>query len=249
MPNTIIGRKIIHLESVDSTNNYTANVFKEGTIEHGTVILADIQTNGRGQRGNTWQSGAFENITMSIAFDPYLCKINNLISLNHITSIALLRMISSYCANVKIKWPNDILVNENKIAGILIESQFSGNKMQSVIGIGINVNQVNFDNSKTTSINKELNKKLNIKSLVFEFISFFNQTLNEYQQQGEKSIHQYFDNHLWLKNQDSEFIKDGEVFQGTIKNTDITGQIIIAIDGNLTTFKNGEIKYSKRLEH
>lgn len=144
MHNAMIGQKIVHLESVDSTNNYTANVFKDGSIEHGTVILADIQTNGRGQRGNTWQSDAFDNITMSIAFDPNLCKINNLISLNHITSIALFNFISSYCDNVKIKWPNDILVNENKIAGILIESQFSGNKMQSVIGIGLNVNQVDF---------------------------------------------------------------------------------------------------------
>lgn len=247
MPNTIIGRKIVHLESVDSTNNYAANVFKEGRVEHGTVILADIQTNGRGQRGNTWQSGAFENITMSIAFDPDLCKINNLVSLNHITSIALFHMISSYCTNVKIKWPNDILVNENKIAGILIESQFSGNKMHSVIGIGVNVNQLEFDNNKTTSINKELNKRINIKSLVFEFISFFNQTLKEYQQKGENSIHAYFDKQLWLKNQETKFVKENDIFKGTIKYTDMNGQVVIDTGGTLSTFKNGEIKYSKRL--
>lgn len=248
MPNATIGQKIVHLESVDSTNNYTANVFKEGSIEHGTVILADIQTNGRGQRGNTWQSGAFENITMSIAIDPNLCKINNLISLNHITSIALFKIISSYCENVKIKWPNDILVNQNKIAGILIESQFSGNKMHSVIGIGLNVNQTDFENSKSTSLFIETQKTMNIKSLVFEFISFFNETLVEFQKQGEKNIHYFFDSHLWLRNKESKFIKNDKAFHGIIKETDLTGQINIEVNGSIQSFKNGEIKYAQRLE-
>jgi BirA family biotin operon repressor/biotin-[acetyl-CoA-carboxylase] ligase len=247
MPNTTIGQKIVHLESVDSTNNYAAIVFKEGRIEHGTVIMADIQTNGRGQRGNTWQSGAFENLTMSIAIDPNLCKINNLISLNHITSIALFKIVSSYCKNVKIKWPNDIVVGENKIAGILIESQFSGNKMQSIVGIGLNVNQTEFENSKSTSLSAESNKNLNIKYLLFEYISFFNETLREFQQLGENHIHLFFDNHLWLKEVESKFIRNDEVFNGVIINTDKTGQINIDVNGDLKSYKNGEIKYAKRL--
>jgi len=247
MPNTTIGQKIIHLESVDSTNNYAANVFKQGHIEHGTVILADIQTNGRGQRGNTWQSGAFENLTMSITIDPNLCKINNLISLNHITSIALFKIVSSYCKNVKIKWPNDIVVGENKIAGILIESQFSGNRMQSIVGIGLNVNQTDFENGKTTSLSKETSKTLNIKALVFEYISSFNETLKEYQIQGENHIHHFFDNSLWLKGIPSKFIWNDKIFEGIIKNTDKTGQIYIDIQGDTHSFKNGEIKYVQRL--
>lgn len=247
MPNATIGQKIVHLESVDSTNNYAANVFKDGSIEHGTVILADIQTNGRGQRGNTWQSDAFENLTMSIAIDPNLCKINNLISLNHITSVALFKIVSSYCKNVKIKWPNDIVVGENKIAGILIESQFSGNKMLSIVGIGLNVNQTDFENGKTTSLSIEASKNINLKALVFEYISHFNEVLNEYQKQGENHIHQFFDNYLWLKGISSKFIWNDKVFEGIIKNTDKTGQINIDIQGDTHSFKNGEIKYVQRL--
>lgn len=248
MPNATIGQKIVHLESVDSTNNYAANVFKDGSIEHGTVILADIQTNGRGQRGNTWQSGAFENLTISIAIDPNLRKINNLISLNHITSIALFKIVSSYCKNVKIKWPNDIVVRENKIAGILIENQFSGNKMQSIIGIGLNVNQIDFDNDKSTSLFKESGKKLNIKSLLFEYISFFNEVLIEYQKHAEHQIHKIFDDLLWLKDKESSFIRKGEVFNGVIKNTDMTGQIEIEAKGSLRSYRNGEIIYIDRLK-
>ncbi|PHR47394.1 MAG: biotin--[acetyl-CoA-carboxylase] ligase [Fluviicola sp.] len=247
MSNTTIGQKIVHLESVDSTNNYAANVFKEGRIDHGTVILADIQTNGRGQRGNTWQSDAFENLTMSIAIDPNLCKINNLISLNHITTIALYQLIKKYCQHVKIKWPNDILVNQNKIAGILIESQFSGNKMYSIIGVGLNVNQTYFESSKSTSLSIETNKNLNIKSLLFEYISFFNESLDEYLKHGEKHVHNLFDQQLWFKGTETQFIFNDKIFNGIIKNTDTNGQIRIEVDGALRLFKNGEIKYIQRL--
>jgi BirA family biotin operon repressor/biotin-[acetyl-CoA-carboxylase] ligase len=120
--------------------------------------------------------------------------------------------------------------------------------MHSVIGIGLNVNQVDFENNKSTSLYKETNKKLNIKSLVFEYISFFNQTMNDFQKQGEKNIHHIFDNHLWLKGEESRFIRDNETFTGIITDTDITGQINIEVDGALQSYKNGEIKFANRLE-
>lgn len=83
--------------------------------------------------------------------------------------------------------------------------------------------------------------------MTFEFISFFNQTLNEFHKQGEKNIHNSFDSHLWLKNEESRFIKNNETFTGVIKNTDLTGQINIDVNGHIKSFNNGEIKYAERL--
>src|SRR5690554_3889162 len=137
MQKALVGQKIIFLEHVDSTNNYTAKVFKSGAISSGTVIMTDIQTNGRGQREKAWQSDAFANLLVSIAADINLWGIRNLISLNHIVALSLQRFLSKYTSEVKIKWPNDIMIKGKKVAGILIETQVTSTQRKSVIGFGV----------------------------------------------------------------------------------------------------------------
>ncbi|MEX1191013.1 MAG: biotin--[acetyl-CoA-carboxylase] ligase [Brumimicrobium sp.] len=243
MQKAFIGHKIIHLESVDSTNNYTAKVFKSGTVDSGTVIMADIQTNGRGQRGNMWQSGAFKNITMSIAASPKLWQLNNLVTLNHITALALYEFISKHVRNTKIKWPNDIIVNDLKIGGILIESQYSGESLQSIIGIGINVNQSIFNQLKATSLFNETGKHFEPKHLVFEFINAFNKTVDRFQQKGASYILNQYNDLLWLKEKQSRFESEGYVFKGVIKETDLNGNLRMLVEDQIKSFRNGEISY------
>ena len=109
-----IGQKIIHLDSVDSTNNYVANLINEGKIEHGTVVLADAQLEGRGQRNARWSVNAGENLTFTVFMDNVNLSVARQFFLNRLVSLCLVRFLCKLGLSPKIKWPNDIFVGGKK---------------------------------------------------------------------------------------------------------------------------------------
>ena len=131
-----IFHEIRRFESLDSTNQYALTLSE--TLLDGTVILADYQTAGRGTVGRTWISNKAENLLFSLVLKQSESFNDPLLS--HKTALSIQRALSSYNLSVSIKWPNDILVDAQKIAGILIER----NTDCAVVGIGLNVNQVDF---------------------------------------------------------------------------------------------------------
>jgi len=146
--------EIIVLQSVDSTNNYAASLLKLSEVVEGTVVLAYHQTNGRGQRGNSWSSNPGQNLLCSIILRPHFLKPADQFGLIQMVSVALVNYLKSEGVEADIKWPNDILVNEQKIAGILIENILRGNQIEcTIVGIGLNMNQQIFASEwKATSI-------------------------------------------------------------------------------------------------
>lgn len=134
----------IQLESIRSTNTYLAQN-AEGAV-HGTVVYADCQTAGRGQRGNSWESADFKNITMSMLLRPANVKPSCQFWLSEAVALAVVHTLDRYIDNgVSIKWPNDIYWNDRKICGILVEHSLSGGKIDHTIaGIGLNINQEKF---------------------------------------------------------------------------------------------------------
>lgn len=145
-------------DELDSTSNYVAKLLEEGTYEAGAVILAHFQTEGRGMRGNAWQSARGENLTFSFAIpSPYL-NVHNGFLLSKAVSVGLVQALRSYLGDeVVIKWPNDIWVHGAKLAGILIETKYVASQSWSMVGIGINVNQQHFPQGlQATSIRAEL---------------------------------------------------------------------------------------------
>lgn len=246
MSKPILGHKIIHLERIDSTNNYTAKVFKSGDIDSGTVIMADIQTNGRGQRNNNWQSAPFENITMSFPLVLENFKNIPLIGLNYAVGLALKEFLSNYTKNISLKWPNDVMVNDKKIAGILIESFYTGGHLKSsIIGIGVNINQSNFNFPKSTSLAIETGKTFQPKLIVFELIKSLNCHLEQLEKGEYMNLKNEFDTALWKRGVQRSFkdLKKDDFFEGTIISTDLNGDLIIDINGKEETFKNGTIDY------
>ena len=137
METLFIGKSLLFLHEVESTNTYAMNLLRNVNPIEGTLVYTDFQTNGKGQRGATWTSEIGQNITASVILKPrflgydktfYLSKISALAVYDVLTEIL---PISQY--DIKIKWPNDILVNKKKIAGILIENQFNGNYLTSCV--------------------------------------------------------------------------------------------------------------------
>ncbi len=118
-----IGQKIIHLESVDSTNNYVANLIQRKEITHGTVIMADEQFAGKGQRGAEWHVNPGKNLTFSFLLENINLSISQQFFLTQVVSVSLVNLLKKLKLTAQIKWPNDIYINRNKIAGVLIENQ------------------------------------------------------------------------------------------------------------------------------
>jgi BirA family biotin operon repressor/biotin-[acetyl-CoA-carboxylase] ligase len=145
-----IGRNLIFLPNVDSTNSYAMQLLKNVKPKEGTVVYAGTQTQGRGQRSRVWESEPGRNITMSVILFPSFLELKNQRFLYQMAALACYDTIAAILDkgqfDIKIKWPNDILVNSKKVCGILIENNLIENKLlSSVIGIGINVNQKKFE--------------------------------------------------------------------------------------------------------
>ena len=157
--NNAIGCKIIHMDEVDSTNSYAKELAIAGA-SHGTAIIAQRQTQGRGRNGNEWNSSSNDGLWFSLILRPDFGKADiNLITL--LMAVSVVEAIYAYSATkIKcgIKWPNDIILDNKKVCGILCEANFHGNKPQFVIaGIGININQEDFQKEL---VNKAISLKM-----------------------------------------------------------------------------------------
>lgn len=141
----MIGSIIVHLDRVDSSNNYAAMELLTKSLKEGTVFAANCQDAGRGQGNAVWESIPGLNLTLSIVLYPVQLEIARQFSLSQAVSLGVADFLSQFVGGVSVKWPNDIYVYDKKIAGILIETAISNGKFSNaIIGIGININQEDF---------------------------------------------------------------------------------------------------------
>ena len=150
----ITGSRLHFFEELASTNSYALKLLQGPQPEEGTVIQTHFQTKGKGQSNTQWQVQAGQNLTLSVIYYPSFLSISHLFYLSKACSLAVFHTIHTFLKEspLAIKWPNDILLSKQKIAGILIENQLMGNAIGStVVGIGINVNQLDFPKNFTTS--------------------------------------------------------------------------------------------------
>ena len=140
--------KLIKLNAIDSTNDFLKNLSRNEILENFTTVVAQSQTKGKGQMGSTWSSESGKNLIMSVLVKDLLIGIDEIFHLNVAVSLAVIQVLEELnVPNISIKWPNDIMSENKKIAGILIENSFkSDNRIESIIGIGLNVNQKDFSN-------------------------------------------------------------------------------------------------------
>ncbi|MCD8388468.1 MAG: biotin--[acetyl-CoA-carboxylase] ligase [Bacteroidales bacterium] len=136
---------IVYVDQAESTNSLLAASAKK--FEHGTAIAAHSQTSGRGQRGNHWEAEPGKNLTFSVLLRPSTIMASHQFELLQLMAISVVKVLRNQLSTneVCIKWPNDIYYRDKKICGILIENSLSGALIdQSIVGIGLNVNQEKF---------------------------------------------------------------------------------------------------------
>ena len=234
---------VIWLDSIDSTNSEALRRLPE--LSGGTVLAAREQTAGRGQRGNTWFSALGENLTFSIVLKDLPLKAPEAVRLNYMTSVAVASYLESHGVEAAIKWPNDIYVGDRKICGILISNTVSGTLLKdSVAGIGINLNQVEFPDwiPNPTSLKLITQNNYVIED---ELPLAVDEILAEYDAIGEQTAPEYL-RRLYLKDTPHQFTDatSGNMFNGVITGVLQDGRLEVrTADGYFSYFAFKEIIY------
>lgn len=233
----------LYLPSCHSTNTYANDYVKENKIVYGWTVYTFDQTKGRGQQGNVWESEANKNLTFSMVFKPEFLNPQDQFQLNMAVSLAIVHFLSDLGLKAEIKWPNDIFVNDRKIAGILIENQLRGKLFKAaIVGIGLNVNQQLFKTQGATSIFLQNGKEFDlvqslgyIQTILFSYVERLRTDI--------EWIKKEYHSKLYLRNKPSVFKFGNDSFVGSIKGVDESGLLQIQTENGLLSFGLKEIKF------
>lgn len=212
-----------------------------------TVIYAQNQTDGKGQMGSKWETNTSDNLTFSVFVDSSFLKLKNHFYLNCAVSISVFRVLQRLMVpQLSVKWPNDILSGHQKMSGILIENSLKSSlETKSIIGVGLNVNQLEFDPLfKATSLKAILGQNFNLEELLISLVAELQKQFELLKNGQFDELHDTYEKHLFRKNKPSTFKNaEGELFSGFIKNVTPTGELQVLVeDAILKEFKLKEVK-------
>lgn len=163
--------KLIKLDAIDSTNDFLKQMSRSEVIDNFTIVSAKNQLKGKGQMGAIWESEAGKNLTISILIKDLIRDVSEIYNLNIAVALGILSVLKSYeILNLSVKWPNDIMAENCKIGGVLIENVIKHDKkIESVVGIGLNVNQVDFSQlQNATSMCSILGLEFDLNTIIFK---------------------------------------------------------------------------------
>ncbi|MFT4659815.1 MAG: BirA family biotin operon repressor/biotin-[acetyl-CoA-carboxylase] ligase [Patiriisocius sp.] len=244
MNTLFVGQNRIFFDHIDSTNKYLANHEKLTDFPEGTAVIADYQSAGKGQRDRVWHSNAGANVTLSVLLRPKFLKAQDYFILNKGVTLAVLNTIEHFVKDpVSIKWPNDTLVNNKKIAGLLVELNWRAHHCQNaIIGLGLNVNQTNFNKLPNATSLKLLMGELKVEEvyeIFFKNLEFQYLQIRKMQWNG---IILAYNERLWGRGEEISFTYQNEIKQATLIGVGNDGLLKLRVDNKEQAFANGEIE-------
>lgn len=241
------GKNTIHLAKVISTNSYTAELLSNSEpLAEGSVIMADFQSGGRGQNGAVWESNPELNLLLSVYYRPQFLKIEDQFLLSIAISLAICEFIEKYASNVQVKWPNDIYVGNQKIAGILIENSIQQHVIKnSIIGIGININQIEFSENapNACSLLQLTGKKYDRELLLEELCDAIEEQYEWIRNSPKLTIQNAYLKKLFRFQQEAHFVIDEIAQTAKIVGIDDFGRLGVQLKEHIRYFNNKEISY------
>lgn len=241
--------QLIKLDATDSTNAYLRRLLSSSIPDNYTVVSAKRQTSGRGQMGTHWESETGKNLTFSLLRRDFDIPANEGFTLNICVSLAVYNVLNRIqIPDLSIKWPNDILSGTSKICGILIENQIQGTKIStSIIGIGLNVNQTNFENLQdASSIRLLLGKAFDLDMLLVQIVDEMKKVFLDLDKDEMADAHLWntYESVLFKKGSRMPFENtNGERFVGSIQGVSKDGKLLIALENTvLKPFNLKEVK-------
>ncbi|MFC2118936.1 biotin--[acetyl-CoA-carboxylase] ligase [Bacteroidota bacterium] len=238
--------RVYKVKSIDSTNNYAQKLIDDKAINEQIVVITQNQTQGKGYGRNSWESQSGMNLTLSYVFFPLYLKAEEQFIISKAISLGIKDFIELFVEDAKIKWPNDIYVSDNKIAGILIENTVCGDNItNSISGIGININQMDFHSDLQNPISLKLITGIEYKlEDCFELLNDIIE--NRYLQLTEnpKKINSDYIKALYRYKEFCPYKSHNNWFNGRIVDIDIFGRIIIEKEsGEKSFFGYKELEY------
>ena len=222
---------IYHLDITSSTNDDA----RDEKYREGDVVWADFQTAGRGQRGHEWHSRKGENLTFSVILEPTFVPIAEQFSVSEVVALSLVDMLAEYGIDAKIKWTNDIYVGDRKLVGILIEHSLAATTLRrTIVGIGININQTEFDSAipNPVSMAQLLGRKLNSEEVLQRFLAHLQRNYNSLREMQnakckmQNVLHERYNILLYRLNEWRTYaLPTGERFQAAIRGTEPSGAL------------------------
>lgn len=238
---------LIKLDATYSTNDYLKQLSSIEVVENFTVVNTKSQTNGKGQMGAIWKSESGKNLTFSILIKQVLFNSNEIFDLNVAVAISIIQVLETLkITELAIKWPNDILSGNTKIGGVLIENSFKHDKsIESIVGIGINVNQTDFENlPKASSLSKIMNQKYDLDFLLEKIVLKIEKNCQLIMQKKSQLLWDFYHNRLFKKDVEMEFETELDFkFSGIIQGVSNTGLLEVLVDNKtIKTFLIKEIQ-------
>ena len=228
-----------------STNEVAREMAKKPDTQEGLVIVCHDQTRGRGQRGNRWESEPGVNLTFSIILKPGFLRIQDQFFLNIITSLAVRDTVAHFLpeGDVKVKWPNDVLVGSAKVAGILIENSINRNRIEhAIVGIGLNVNQMKFRTERATSIAGESGNTLELTAVFEKLISTLEYYLLRLRADRYVEVKAVYLQHLFGYRK-KRYYKSEFRFEGMIEDITASGHLVVVDKNGRNEYDLKEIEF------
>lgn len=243
-----LGKNLLILPECPSTNTLAAEMSQAGDGGEGTVVITHHQTLGRGQRGNTWESGKGLNLTFSLILHPVFLRVTDQFQLNKAVALAVHDVLKKYVEPVRVKWPNDIMIGDKKVCGILIENLLAGEKLsRSIVGIGLNVNQKEFSSPTASSVSIESGKEIDLVKMFDELMRALEWRYLKLRSRepgvGSQEVDRDYLDAMYGINEVRRFAIHDVETEGIIRGVDDHGKLIVEINKAPQAFDLKEIKF------
>lgn len=228
LANTIfLGKDVLFLPECHSTNDTALELIRSGRAKEGFLVTCGHQSRGKGQRGNAWETESGKNLTFSLVLKPNFLDISEQFFLNMMISNSIRKMLQDYLPEIKVKWPNDLVVPERgKIGGVLIENIVGLNGWESaVVGIGLNINQQTFAANTATSLAKITGGQYELQEILRLLIVHIEQGYIGLKKGKMEEVKREYLNHLFLKDNWAVFKVDGKDLEGKITGISSDGKL------------------------
>lgn len=243
---TLFLGKIVHfLPQCHSTNQEAQKLLKNNRIIEGEVVITKDQITGKGQRGNTWESETGKNLTCSLILKPSFISVSDQFVLHMITSLAIYDSLFSILGQkMKIKWPNDIYYEDRKLGGILIENSISADSIENaIIGIGLNVNQIDFSVPNATSIAEVCIQEFDLNEILETILLSLEKRYLQAKQGKVNQLSIEYKLRLYKYQSTHSFKGSGGTFIGRIVDVSKSGQLVIEVDDQLRSYNFKEVEF------
>ncbi|WP_209330709.1 biotin--[acetyl-CoA-carboxylase] ligase [Lunatimonas salinarum] len=223
-----LGKDVVYLTECHSTNDFAMDLVRCERATHGMLIWTPNQLKGKGQRGNRWFTEPNKNLTFSVILKHESFDVSDIFRLNIAVSLAVHQVLKRFVHSISIKWPNDFLdPKEGKIGGMLIENSISGQQvLYSVVGLGINVNQLQFPFPGATSLSLLAARDIDLKPLLEQLLESIERSYMALKYKGARGLIQDYLAHLYRFQQWAMY-DDGDQFEGKIVGVEADGKLIL----------------------